>query len=120
MACEQVEVVDMQGQAQVVLLMELLFLAITLTAHPPRWVLEEQQPPLMLASNVDKQVIGLVIAQVSTLAHVVLLCMFISCCSTHMQALLYGLLYSLQAVGMIEVYATCSSNWVSAVVCTRL
>ena len=72
MACEQVGVVGMQSQAQVVQPMEVLLLAITPTAHPPRWVLQEQQPPPMPASSVDKQDIGHVIAQVSTFAHVVL------------------------------------------------
>ena len=51
--------------------MEVLLLVITPTAHPPRWVLQEQQPPMMLASSVDKQAIGHVIAQVGNSARVV-------------------------------------------------
>lgn len=66
-ACKQVGVVvGMQSQPQVVQPMEVLLLAITPTAHPPRWVLQEQQPPMMLASSVDKQAIGREIAQVGT------------------------------------------------------
>ena len=62
----------MQNQPQVVQPVEGLLLAITPTAHPPRWVLQEQQPPMMLASSVDKQAIGREIVQVGTFAHVVL------------------------------------------------
>ena len=72
MAHEQVGVLGTQSQAQVAQPMELLLLAITLTAHPPKWVLQEQQPPVMLASSVDKQAIGHVIAQVSIFTHAVL------------------------------------------------
>lgn len=72
MVCEQVRVVGMQSQAAPMEVL-LLDLGTIPTAHLPRWLLL-LQPPTMLASNVDKQVIGRVIAQVSTLAHAVLQC----------------------------------------------
>lgn len=73
MACQQVEVVGLQGQAQAVppteaqLPMGALLPATTATARLPRWELEEQQPPQMLASSVERQAIGPVTAQVSVL-----------------------------------------------------
>lgn len=71
MVCEQARVVGMQSQVQ---LMEVLLQGTTPTAHPPRWLLL-LQPPTTLASNVDKQGIGHVIAQVSAFARVVLRCL---------------------------------------------
>lgn len=71
MACQQVEAVGRQGQAQAVppteaqLPMEALRPATTATARLPRRVLEEQQPPQMLASNVERLATGPVTAQVS-------------------------------------------------------
>ena len=77
MVCEQVRVVGMQSQAAPMEVL-LLLLGTTPTAHPPRWLLL-LQPPMTLASSVDKQAIGHVIAQVSAIfARVVLQCM-LSC-----------------------------------------
>ena len=46
--------------------------ATTATARPPRWVLEAQQPPQMLASSVGRQAIGPVTAQVCAPACIIL------------------------------------------------